>query len=266
MKVRDLLKTSRLSMSLAEKLIGDLLKISKEGLFLQKNKIPLSSSQVRKFRKIEKVICEKRLPYQYAVEKAEFYGREFIVNKNVLIPRPETETMVKEAIKFTKNRNGLTVIDIGTGSGCVAISLAKENPRLDLFAVDISRKALNIAIKNAKIHKTRIKFLRSDLLSNNKLPRKFDLILANLPYGNPRDENYKKVADPRVAIEGGKDGLDLIKRLIIELPDRLADNGLAILEIDPRQKNKIANLARRSNLKIDFQKDLNERVRLARLA
>jgi release factor glutamine methyltransferase len=132
----------------------------------------------------------------------------------------------------------------------------------------MSKKALEVAQKNAKFHKVKINFLKSDLLSSPRLPKKFDLILANLPYLPSADivpEN-SIYYEPRLALDGGRDGLDLIKKLIIELPKRLTENGLAILEIDPRQKTKIAELAQKSALKIEFQKDLNNRTRFALLS
>ena len=294
-KIADLSETSKLPPNIFENLMGDLFNFSKskEELFLRKNTIALSPVQVAKFKKYEKEIVERGVPYQYAIKKSYFYGREFYIDENVLIPRPETELLVESAIKHIKYgfcRRSSTkaipyqVIDVGTGSGCIAISLASEIAKMEvksgrpakpgmagpklkvkIHAVDISRKALNVAIMNTKNYKTKIKFLKSNLLDNPELPKKFDLILANLPYLPSTDITSKHPIchEPRVALDGGQDGLDLIKKLITKLPERLTVNGLAILEIDPRQKTKIAEFANKLGLQIEFKKDLANRTRLA---
>jgi len=284
----DLLGKTRLSKKLAEKLIGDLLKISPVELFLQKKNLIVSPAIYKKFKKIEGDIIEKDLPHQYATGKSWFYGREFYVNKNVLIPRVETELLVEQASNFIKNikkvatsvrsySNGkgkpkrFNIIDIGTGSGCIAISLASEiaNLKFKIFASDISLGALKIARKNAKKYNGKINFFKSDLLDNPKLPQKFDLVLANLPYLPSTDIVPKNSIyfEPKIALDGGKDGLSLIKKLILQLPNRLNEKGLAILEIDPRQKEILKDLLDNlPYLKHKFAKDLNNRTRFLTIA
>ena len=292
-KIADLSETSKLPPNIFENLMGDLFNFSKskEELFLRKNTIALSPVQVAKFKKYEKEIVERGVPYQYAIKKSYFYGREFYIDENVLIPRPETELLVKSALNyitqkttgvFTTSRRStrsgrvksgrLEIIDIGTGSGCIAVSLVIEtakrkakNLKLKIYATDVSEKTLKVARKNAKLHKVKIIFLKSDLLSNPKLPKKFDLILANLPYLPSTDITSKHPIchEPRVALDGGQDGLDLIKKLITKLPEQFTQNGLAILEIDPRQKTEIASFTKKQKLKIEFKKDLANRTRLA---
>jgi len=199
----------------------------------------------------------KGYPLQYLFKTAPFYGLNLFVNKNVLIPRIETELLVEQAIRHlisnTKryaNKKKLHVIDVGTGSGCITISLFTKIKKIDpscakyadFYAVDVSLSALKIARQNAATHRADIKFLESNLLDNPELPKKFDLILANLPYlkSEYSQKLPKKLADslkfePCIALDGGRDGLDLIKRLLVQLPGRLDQNGLAILEIDPDQ-------------------------------
>jgi release factor glutamine methyltransferase len=331
-KLRDFLNPSPLGKKISEKLIGDLFDFSKEKVFLHKNTITLSSVQVKKFKKTEKEIVERGVPYQYALKKSYFYGREFYVDKNVLIPRPETELLVQKALKYLGERiqytgensqkiSGLNatsrrsprsgraisrrirIIDVGTGSGCIIISTFIEsasNPKFCMlnskfYACDVSEQALSVARKNAKKHGVKIIFLNSDLLNNPKLPKKFDLILANLPYlpssdlphrhcepimsgrSNPIEIATRRAGsaalamtelahEPRLALDGGRDGLAFIKKLIAELPNRLAKDGLAILEIDPRQKSELSKFTKNLPLEIEFKKDLNNRTRLAEIS
>jgi len=302
MMIEELVKSSKVGRKIAEKILCYLLGLNSAELFLKKND-KVSPAIFRKFKILEKKIIDG-FPFQYAIGKAEFYSREFFVDKNVLIPRPETELIVECAVrhlqkfinsyqstkpisaKSPQQQNGvfyrrssikdasetLNIIDIGTGSGCITISLYEEivqgfdpykqgsNPNIKLLATDINKNALKIAKKNAKKHYAKIKFYKSDLFSNKNLPKKFGLILANLPYLKP---DYKGLEhEPRLALDGGKDGLRIIEKLICDLPNHLNQNGLAILEIDPSQKTKISRLTKSLNLKTTFKKDLNHRTRL----
>lgn len=274
----DLIRSSLIDKKTSEKIVGDLLKISAVELFLKRKSLILSPALINNYKKIENKIREG-VPAQYACGEADFYGLRFYVDKNVLIPRPETEIMVEKGLKKLELRSKsegvgkrkLKVIDIGTGSGCIIISLI-HNLKFSVlpFATDISSDALRIAKRNAKTHKVKINFFKSNLLQNKKLPEKFDLILSNLPY---LPSNYPKIYpknlsdplcfEPRLALDGGKDGTDLIKKLLSELPDRLFQGGLAILEIDPAQKKFISLFIKKIGLKARFIKDLNRHVRFA---
>jgi len=269
--VAELIQHSLIDGKISEKIVGDLLKISPTELYLKKISLTLPPAVIKNYKKIEKLIRDG-VPLQYALGEADFYGLKFRVNKNVLIPRPETEIMLERAIKFAKGRKHLTAIDVGCGSGCIIISFAKNTKPsgYKLFGVDISCNALKIAKLNSKNNKTKIKFIESNLLENPKLPQKFDLILANLPY---LPNNYLKIYpkklsaqlkhEPDLALNGGSQGLELIKKLINILPQRLDENGLAILEIDPSQKPSITNITKKIGLKAEFMKDLNCRTRFA---
>jgi len=212
---------------------------------------------------------------------ANFYGRKFLVNKNVLVPRFETEMLVHEAEnyilkKISDNYKTLDIIDLGTGSGAIITTLfrnlkeiLKKNPKIPInfWAVDISKKALSVAQKNARNLKAgKIQFLKSNLFSNKALPEKFDLILANLPYLKPdyKITNPALKFEPEIALNGGKNGLEIIKKVIKILPGKLKNHALAILEIDPRQKDKIKK-AGAANFKISFRQDLNRRTRFVLL-
>lgn len=124
---------------------------------------------------------KKEIPIQYLLEKAHFYGLEFYVNQNVLIPRPETEELVEWVIANAKNQK-VNILDIGTGSGCIAISLAKNLPLASVSAIDVSEKALEVAQKNAQINNVTINFITQNILNTSELEGKYDIIVSNPPY------------------------------------------------------------------------------------
>ncbi len=125
---------------------------------------------------------KKSIPIQYIIGETEFYGLPFKVSKNVLIPRPETEELVNWVLNDTKNIANLKILDIGTGSGCIAISIAKNAPNAKVFALDISSKALEIAKENTKLNGVSIQFIEADILDFPKSNEKFDVIISNPPY------------------------------------------------------------------------------------
>ncbi len=177
-------------------------------------------------------------PLAYILGYKEFYGRRFIVTPEVLIPRPETE----DIIEIAKAAKPKSIIDVGTGSGCIAITLALELPKAEITAVDISDSALSVAQKNAKQLGAKLNFRKSDLLDGVDLPEK-PLIIANLPYvdktWNWLDKNSLRY-EPELALYAQKEGLELIYRLIdqINVPCRL------LLEADPSQHEQIKNYAK----------------------
>jgi len=125
---------------------------------------------------------KKQIPIQYIISETEFYGITFKVNKHVLIPRPETEELVDWIIKDYQNTSTIKILDIGTGSGCIAISLAKNISNAEVFALDVSSEAIKIAKSNAISNNISIHFIETDILNLNKLPHKFDIIVSNPPY------------------------------------------------------------------------------------
>jgi release factor glutamine methyltransferase len=210
-------------------------------------------------------------PIAYLTGKKEFYGYDFIVNRNVLIPRPETDYLIENALEYLKLENDKiiksqnVILDLGTGSGCVAISLALElakkydDSKYDIVATDISAEALEVAERNAKVHKVNVNFLESDLLSNPLLPDKFDLILANLPYvPNNSEEQEKLRFEPQSAIFAEDNGSSIIKEFLEQAKSRLNDSGLILVELDPRNAVEIQNFAEDlyQNRKIKLTKDL----------
>jgi release factor glutamine methyltransferase len=193
------------------------------------------------------------IPVAYLTGEREFMALTFEVGPSVLIPRPETELLVAWALSWLgkRDRERVTVVDVGTGSGAIAISIAAAmapNWPGRMIASDISPAALSIAARNRMrldAHQ-RVAFVQGSLTSWLRGP--VDLILANLPYLRPAQiaENSSLAAEPRLALDGGRDGLDLIRRLLGDAPRVLAPSGAIVLEIDPSQRGDVVSLARRA--------------------
>lgn len=199
-------------------------------------------------------------PSAYIVGAKEFYGLDFVVNKHVLIPRPETELLVEQAIKLCNTNKYKTIADIGTGCGAIAVSLAVNLPSLKVYAVDISPKALKVAGQNCLKHSVsnRVILLKGDLLK--PLPESVDLIIANLPYVRESDIPSKGPLsfEPRLALNGGEKGLNKIEELCIQAKGRLNENGGLLLEIGQGQAEEVQSILYKHypSSQIDVQKDL----------
>ncbi len=262
----------------AELLLSFALKKGREFLFSHPE-IEVSFWQNLSF---ERMVKKRLKGYSSAVITGHkwFYGLDLIVNKNVLVPRPETEMMVDEVIKEINKSDSktITLIDIGTGSGCIAIAVAKElsNKEIDfdLTAIDISKKALTIAKKNAKKHEVEncIKFLYSDLLSKKNLHKTTGAIFitANLPYLTPRqvEESPSIQKEPKIALESGAEGLDHYCHLFEQLKKKKAQAKNKILlfcEIDDTQKETFSLLSKKvlPEAVLETKNDLNSQDRLA---
>lgn len=205
----------------------------------------------------------KREPLQYILGYVEFYGLRFNLGRGVLIPRPETEILVQEAMKILKNSKGY-VLDLCTGSGCIAITIAKKNPDVIVYGVDISEDALRFAKENALLNDTRnVKFLKGDLFEPLRLisPRiKFDLIVANPPYIKSEEitslQPEIKDWEPLDALNGGSDGLGYYRRIIGECRDFLAEEGTVLLELG--DSNGVIEIAKDNGFKIlSIRRDLS---------
>ena len=220
-------------------------------------------------RRFEQLVQRRaaRVPAAYLTREREFYGHRIGVSRAVLVPRPETELLVDVAINWlTRHPQARRVIDLGTGSGAVAIALARAMRSIRVTAIDLSAGALRVAARNIADHRllSRIALRQADLLHG--APRA-DLIAANLPYLSPasrRQGGPELAYEPALALDGGRDGLQLIRRAIEESPGILRQPGCLLLECDPRQTARVAELARRNwaSAAIAVHKDLADRERL----
>ncbi len=228
--------------------------------------IPLTSEQESILEtQLNRLVNSEPLPYVLGCW--EFFGREFELTPNVLIPRPETELLVEQTLDWLRAHPGRRLAcDVGTGSGCIAVSLAASIPDLHVLAIDISIEALQVARQNAFHHNvaTRIDFLRNDLLAG--VDSHFDLICANLPYIPSSDLQQLAVFrhEPSLALDGGPDGLALIRHLLAQAPERLLPGGLLLMEIEARQGPAVIDLAKRAfpGSSIRLLQDLSGRDRL----
>jgi release factor glutamine methyltransferase len=201
-------------------------------------------------------------PVQYIVGNVDFYGNTFIVNKNVLIPRFETEELVEKTIKYVKEYfdKKIDIVDLGTGSGCIAITLKKEiNSNVD--AVEISDTALEIAKLNAKNNNVDIKFIEGDML--NSLTKKYDLIISNPPYISYDEEimDIVKNNEPHIALYAEDKGLYYYKEIIKNANKYLKDNGLLAFEIGYLQGNDLVEYAKLYFDNVKIEKDLSGKDR-----
>ena len=261
-------------------LIEYVFKISKEKLIL-KYKDEINDKKVEEFRKLLKKL-ENGIPIQYIINNQEFMGLNFYVDENVLIPQPDTEILVEEVIKIAETKttsnqtiinNNLQILDMCTGSGAIAVSLASYIDKSEIDAVDISQKALEITEKNAKENKVekKIKEIESNLYKNIG-EKKYDIIVSNPPY--IKHEVIKKLdkqvqKEPLIALDGGDDGLEFYRKIIKQSPKYLKKDGYLCLEIGYDQKDEVINLLNTENKykNIYSKKDLygNDRIVIAQL-
>jgi len=223
-----------------------------------------------KIAKLSELIEQRKLhkPIAYIIGKKEFFGIDFFVTSDVLIPRPETEFLVENILQIlqTSNFQPQTILDVGTGSGNIIISIAKNcnQQKTKYFASDISNKALKIAEKNAKKHQTKVNFIQSDLFDN--ITGDFDLIIANLPYvpiGGSDNEEIKY--EPQIAIFAENNGASIIKKFITGSKKQIAKQGTILLEIDPRNSLEISNFAKKYFSEVKIIKDLSDTNRFIKI-
>lgn len=239
---------------------------------------------LRLSKAIEKLVARRAQyePIAYILGSKEFYGLNFLVNKNVLIPRPESEWLVEESLKSVKSimsiksvksdqnikrnkKKSLNILDMGTGSGCIIIALDKSLYGLstlrtfNLFASDISPDALIVAQKNAKnLGVTNINFIESDLFEKIDSSLKFNLIIANLPYVPENDTNDSTKFEPKNAIFAPDNGAEIIKKFSAQAKNFLDNDGLILIELDPRNAKEIKSCAKENfpDATIELTKDL----------
>ncbi|MGH7240302.1 MAG: peptide chain release factor N(5)-glutamine methyltransferase, partial [Candidatus Saccharimonadales bacterium] len=220
------------------------------GWLLAHPEFELANAQVAKLSKLIHQRAEHE-PLAYIRGKTEFYGRKFTINKHVLEPRPESETMIELLLKATPKTRDCTILDIGTGSGALAITAKLEIPYASVIASDIDCKCLEVARKNADLLTARVKFYRSNLLAD--IPKKLisnSIVLANLPYV---PDNFKinpaAMNEPKIAIFGGPDGLDVYRKLFDQLASLKRKPDLVLTESLPPQHVKLSKIASTSGYK-----------------
>ncbi len=204
-------------------------------------------------------------PIAYILEEKEFWSKSFLVSKNTLVPRPETELMVEKIVKIFKKKD-IFILDIGTGTGCILLSILSELKNSKGTGIDISSKAIQIARANSVKHKLteRTKFCKRSL--DDIYHNKFDLIVSNPPYIKRKDiknlnEDIKKF-EPKLALDGGNDGLDVIKKVIYKSKNILKIKGMLALEIGNEQFKKVSKILRSNGYKTRYLvKDYRENIR-----
>ena len=242
----ELMKTGSLDAKLeAEVLLRHVLKIDRAAMFRDLDE-DISMEDSSNIASLVKRRIKKE-PLAYITGVKEFYGLPFVVSEDVLIPRQETELLVDAAIVQAKSlgKNQISIVDVGTGSGAIAVSLALNIPTSSIIAVDISEAALAIADDNRRTHGlySRIKLRRGNLLE--PIIDKIDILVSNLPYirsDKLTSLQEEVLREPVVALDGGYDGLELIKRLLFQAVDKMSNPGVILFEIDPDQASEAVKL------------------------
>jgi release factor glutamine methyltransferase len=218
------------------------------------NKKKVDEKQLKIFRNLILKRSDRK-PIAYLTNKKFFWKSEFLVDNNILIPRPDTELIIDQVLKFTKHKNNLNVLDIGVGSGCILVSILKEKLNFYGTGIDVSKNCINISRINAinlKVN-SRVRFYKSNVDKFNL--GKYDLIVANPPYIIKNNLKYleKDVVnfEPKLALDGGLDGLSEIRKVIKKSSELLKKNGKFILEIGFNQKNKVINLLKEKGFYIN---------------
>ena len=236
----------------SELLLSNVLNEKRETLLSTDAKISLKN--IRTFNKLIKR-RKKNEPIAYILKKKEFWSKEFLVNKNTLIPRPETELLVEKIVNYFTDKS-LFILDVGTGSGCILLALLDELKKAQGIGIDISNRAIKVAIKNSK----KLNLKNNPKFYNRSLDQifgvKFDLIVSNPPYISSYEiknlsEDIRKY-EPRLALDGGNDGLDVIKKVIYKSRSILKRKGMLALEIGFGQYKKVSQILKLKGFKIKF--------------
>ena len=245
-KSTDYLKKNNITSAAldSELLLSSIINKSREEMIID-SEDKIDEINIKKFENlIER--RKNREPVAYILNKKDFWTSTFYVNKDVLIPRPDTEILIQEVLSYFPEKKSISVLDIGTGSGCIILSLLKDRKKFKGIAIDKSKKALKVAEINAKIHQleNRVKFIKTSV--DNFFKGKYDLVVSNPPYIKHIDLKYldKDVYkyEPTIALKGGNDGLTLIKTVVKKSSKLLKKGGKLIFEIGYDQKFKVKNL------------------------
>ena len=240
LKNKSILSAKLDSEILMAKALGE----KREYIILHNDKI-IKEQNLKHFKKLVQERATRK-PIAYLLNKKSFWNSEFYVNKNTLIPRPDTEIILEQILKLTKNKNYLNILDIGAGSGCILLSVLKERKNFYGTGIDISKNSLDICKMNAKklLLDRRVKFFKSDV--DKFAIGKYDLVVSNPPYIKTSYLKYLESDvikfEPKLALDGGLDGLSVIRKVIKKTSELLKKNGKFILEIGFDQKNKVIKL------------------------
>lgn len=259
------IKDSRI---IARRILSMVLNKDNQYLIVNDNK-SIDNGKYIEFSKLINQIIEGT-PLQYITHNQEFMGYDFYVDENVLIPQPDTEIIVENVIDIynnIKDKSNINILDLCTGSGAIAISLDKilnKSDNINIYASDISDKALSIANKNNSLQMSDVKFIKSDMFEN--IDQKFNIIVSNPPYIETQticnlSKNVKK--EPYIALDGGKDGLKYYSIILENASNYLKENGYICLEIGFNQAEKVVNIIKAQNKYEDIriQKDLSDNNR-----
>ncbi len=208
----------------------------------------------------------KKEPMAYILGYKHFWKSKFLTDKSVLIPRPDTELIIQESLKYLPMENSKKILDVGTGSGCIIVSLLKERPKCMATAIDISKNAINVAKTNAKLHQleNKINFINIDIDKYKSC--NYDLIISNPPYISSIDlkrlDDDIKFHEPMLALSGGSDGFRVLKKVIIKSKKLLKINGKLILEVGHRHKDRCTKMLNKNGYYINqISKDLSGKDR-----
>ncbi len=234
-----------------EILMSHTLSISREEVLLNLEKNVKKEEKEKYFNLINR--RRKNEPIAYITSNKSFWKNNFITNKSALIPRPDSEHLVEQALRLIKKNQAKRILDIGVGSGCLSISVSKERPYCKFDAIDVSKNAIKLAKINANLHQlsNRIKFYKRDV--DNFYNDKYDLIISNPPYIKKHKIKYLGTVsyEPKIALDGGLNGLELIRKVISKSKKLLKTNGKLILEIGYDQKYKVIESLKEKNFFIN---------------
>ena len=245
-----------------EILMSQTLNISREEVLLNLEKNIKNEDKEKYLNLINR--RKKNEPIAYITNYKSFWRDKFITNKNVLIPRPDSEHLVEQTLRIIEKNQAKKILDVGVGSGCLSISILKERPYCKCDAIDLSKNALKVAKINANLHQliNRIKFYKRDV--DNFYNDKYDLIISNPPYIKKHQIKYLGAInyEPKIALDGGLDGLEVIKKVILKSNNLLKTNGKLVLEIGYDQKYKVINFLKEKKFFINkIIKDYGNKTR-----
>lgn len=266
-KAINILKKSNIENPIqqAKIVLASVLQKSKEYILINENEI-LSNEIYKDFiKKIESVA--EGMPLQYITHIQEFMGMDFYVDENVLIPQPDTEILVENVLSIIGEQENLSLLDMCTGSGAIAVSIAKNTNNCKIYAVDISNTALEVAKKNAIKNGVdeKIEFINSNMFEKLDINKKFDIIVSNPPYietDTIKQLDIQVQNEPKIALDGGIDGLDFYRNILANSRKYLKENGTIAMEIGYNQRKAVTDLFKTQYENVYCKKDLSGKDRV----